>query len=390
MLCLAAPGAGGSSAAARGVAPSAPVRSDFAVGIADQKAAFFDDPRFTALDIHYARRAVSWDALTSDWQRAELDQWMAKAQAAGVAPLLTMEHSRLAGQTKVLPTPDQLVEQFRALRARYPWVTDFSAWNEANCRCQATWNKPALVATYWKRMRADCPDCRVLGADLVDVDGMIEWTKRFLRAAGRQPAYWGVHNYVSANNFSTQSTVDLLKATTGEIWFTETGGVVARRSKYSHAKIPQGVGHAADTIRFILQTLAGLSPRVTRAYFYQWNSSSGTDSWDSSFVAANGTVRPSLDVVKQFLAGHPGPPPPVIPAPVPPVAPALDADAAQAADGQQPQTHEEAGHREEGRPGVRPGHPGDEALANALEHVGDGVDVGDLAQPRLEQLLRRI
>ena len=311
VLCVAAPAA------------SAAVRPDFAVGIADQKDAFFTDQRFLDLNIHYARRAVAWDALTVPWQRDELDQWMAKAQAAGVAPLLTMEHSRQAGRTRIMPTPAQLMTQFRALRARYPWVTDYSAWNEANCRCQATWDKPALVATFWKQMQAACPSCHVLGADLLDIDdSMFTWTQAFLKAAKAQPRYWGVHNYVSANNFRTKSTQDLLKLVTGEIWFTETGGVVARRSANSHAKMPEGVQHAASTIGFILDRLASLSPRIKRAYFYQWNSATPTDSWDSSFIGADGSVRPSLDVIKQFLDSHPGPPLPHIP-PVhlPPVTP---------------------------------------------------------------------
>ena len=53
----------------------------------------FSDPRFLASDLHYARRAIPWDALTSPRQTAALDAWLAAAHAARVNPLLSFTHS---------------------------------------------------------------------------------------------------------------------------------------------------------------------------------------------------------------------------------------------------------------------------------------------------------
>lgn len=284
------------------------------IGIADQKPTMFEDLRFGALNIAYVRRAVAWDALTVDWQRAELDDWMAKAQAASVAPLLTMEHSRQPGRTRLQPSAPALLAQFAALRARYPWVTDYSAWNEANCRCQATWDNPELVAAYWKAMQRACAGCRVLGADLLDVGGMQAWITRFLRAAKTQPRFWGLHNYVTANRFQDSAVREVLAATRGELWLTETGGLVARRNK-STIRLPEGIAHAAQVTSFILGRLPAINRRVTRAYFYQWNSASPSDSWDSSFVGADGVARPSLAILQSALSALGGPPPIRPPAP---------------------------------------------------------------------------
>ena len=41
---------------------------------------------------------------------------------------------------------------------------------------------------------------------------------------------WGLHNYIDANRFRTRGTRALLRAVKGDVWFTETGGLVVRRN----------------------------------------------------------------------------------------------------------------------------------------------------------------
>lgn len=270
------------------------------VGIADQKPSTFFDPRFASLGIRTARVAVAWDAMTSDWQVAELDRWMFAARLARVDPLVTFQASRVPGRRRWLPTPAQFVAQLRAFRARYPWIRTFSTWNEANHCGWGPCHHPEIVARWWKALSAACPGCKVLGADLLDMPNMTTWVRGFVRAARRQPRYWGVHNYVSANRFQTASTERLLGVTTGQIWFTETGGLVARRNA-STTKLPQGRQHAAKVTRFVFRTLARLSPRIARVYLYQWSSTSSNDTWDSAFVGPDGRARPSLMILKQIL-----------------------------------------------------------------------------------------
>jgi hypothetical protein len=266
------------------------------IGIADQKPAFLSDPNFLGLGVKNARVAVAWDAMTTPWQVDELDTWMNAARAAGVQPLVTFDRSRLPGRAHKFPTPAQLQAQFRAFRARYPWVRDFSAWNEPNL-----WGlKPELNARYYLALKRSCKVCKVLAADLLDQPSTPKWVRRFVKVAG-QPRYWGFHNYVSANRLQTSRTKDLLKVTKGQIWLTETGGLVARRNG-SKISLPQGQSHAAKVTRFILRDIVGLSPRITRVYLYQWDSSSASDSWDSGLVSHDGQARPALGVLKQILA----------------------------------------------------------------------------------------
>jgi hypothetical protein len=296
-------------AAAAAAAPGAaqaqktpPVRTPV-IGIADQKPDFLRDPRFLSLHITHARVSVPWDVLKSTDQTTRLETWLDGARENGIQPLVTFDRSSFPGQGRKLPTVAQYVAAFRAFRARYPFVHEFSTWNEANFCGQETCRHPELVARYYLAMKRACPSCKVLGADILDLQSMGKWIRRFVKVAG-QPKYWGFHNYVTANRFQVQRTRTMLKLVTGQVWLTETGGLVARRNK-SLIKLPQGTEHAAKVTRFLLRTLPALSPRVARVYLYHWDSSTPTDSWDSGFVGANGRARPSLAVLKSVLSKIP-------------------------------------------------------------------------------------
>src|SRR4051794_18522565 len=144
------------------LAPAA--RADVQVGIADQKPQMFGDTRFRSLDFQHARLQVAWDALTSDWQRDEIDQWMFAARMAGVQPLVTFGHSRLDGRRRVLPTPSRFKYEFRRFRHRYPWVKDYATWNEANHCGEPTCHRISLVVAYYRALRQECSSCRILAA----------------------------------------------------------------------------------------------------------------------------------------------------------------------------------------------------------------------------------
>ncbi len=272
------------------------------VGIGEQEPYMFADPRFQALGIRYARLSIGWDTLESRAQSRALARWLRAARADGVRPLIAFEHSWIAGRHRRLPSAAQLGLQFRRLHARYPWVSDFATWNEANYCGQPTCHSPALVAAYYTQLRRACPTCDVLAAELLDVPGMVAWVAAQRRALGYEPGIWGLHNYLGANRLSTASTRALLGATRGQIWFTETGGVVARHNHSAH-DFPESRAHAAAVTRFVFDRLARLSGRVARVYLYQWYA--GTDRrepWDSALIGSHGTPRPAFWVLVRELS----------------------------------------------------------------------------------------
>jgi hypothetical protein len=265
------------------------------IGIADNKAAMFGDARFQALHLRYARIDLRWDVLTDATATAQVDEWMNGARATGASPLITFDRS--PRRPSYNPTTTQLVGAMKALRARYPFVKDFSSWNEANMN-----KRPQTVARWWLALRKACPTCTVLGTDLLDKKNMIPWAQRFVKAAGRTPKVWGLHNYVDANTLTTTTTKKVLKAIGGNFWLTETGGIV-RRANNSTLAFPTGTVRAAKVTRFIFDRLARLSPRIQRVYLYHWDTGTGRGrTWDSGFVGPDGQARPALQVLQGEVA----------------------------------------------------------------------------------------
>jgi hypothetical protein len=271
------------------------------VGIGEQDAAMFSDPYWKALGIKDVRVLVPWDVLHSDWQRMELDTYMAAAHAAGARVLISLSRSRVTEDARVLPSTRRFVREFLALRARYPYVRDFITWNEANHCSQPTCRKPEVVARYFDAIRKRCRRCNIVGADVLDTTGMARWVKRFRRATKAKHLIWGLHNYVDANRIQAKGTRALLKAVKGDVWFTETGGLVWRLNAPARIHFPESVPHAALATRQVFR-LAALSPRVTRVYFYNWRPG---PTWDSALMDKRGRPRPAYKVLKAWLREHP-------------------------------------------------------------------------------------
>ena len=262
----------------------------------------FTDPLFTGLKLRDARIAIAWNALHVRWQRQELDAWMAAAQAAGVRPLVTFDHARSTSERKrkQLPRPEQLAHELRMLRRRYPFVRQFAAWNEANYCGEKTCHRPQLVAAYYRALKLACPSCKILAAELLDSPNVAAWARAFRSATKVEPRYWGLHNYIDANRFTTTYTKSVLAATKGELWLTETGGLVARRNN-SRVRLPESTAHAAKATRFVFEKLVRVDPRIKRVYVYHWRNESRNATWDSALIARNGQRRPAYDVLRDRL-----------------------------------------------------------------------------------------
>lgn len=282
------------------VAPS--TAGALVIGVGDQRPEMFADVRFQVLGIRYARLSIGWNALQNRSQAKALGVWLAAARADRVHPLIAFERSRTPGARKRVPTPGQLGHQFRALRARYPWVKEFATWNEADYCGQPTCHRPGLVAAYYRELRHSCPSCEVLGAELLDQSNMVSWVRAFNRALHGEASIWGLHNYIGANRLQSASTRALLHATRGQVWFTETAGLVSRHNHSGH-DFPESVIHAAQVTQFVFGRLARLSPRVKRVYLYQWQAGARRhEPWDSALIGTGGAPRPAFGVFVRELS----------------------------------------------------------------------------------------
>jgi hypothetical protein len=274
------------------------------VGIGEQNPSIFTDSNWRALGVRDVRVIAAYDALHSPWQRADLDAYMTAAHVAGARVLLGFGHSRERDKQHWLPSVATFGREFLAFRARYPWVKDYLTWNEANHCSQPTCNNPARAARFYTTIRRYCAGCRIVAADVLDGRRMVSWVKRFRHAAGGGKLVWGLHNYIDANRFRSTGTRALLKAVKGDVWFTETGGLVTRRNGSTIA-FPGSTRHAAEATTWVFQ-LAALSSRVKRVYLYHWSPVDiPNPTWDSALVDSRDRPRPAYAVLQKWLRAHP-------------------------------------------------------------------------------------
>ena len=274
------------------------------IGVGEQKPGMFASKPWQRLGLRHARYTAPWDALQDPAQLALLDTWMSEARQAGVHVLLGFAHSlRSQRLARTLPSRRQYERQFKRFRARYPWVRDWLVWNEANHPDGLTARRPRRAAQFFDAAVRNCRGCRVVAADVLDTPNMAAWVAQFRRYAQHRPRIWGLHNYGDANGLKVKSTPKLLAITRGQIWFTETGGVVLRRV-YRGRRVLRtyrySLRHAARSTAHALQ-LSCLSSRIRRVYLYHWQPPPTVTNWDSGLVDRRGRPRPAYSVLQRWL-----------------------------------------------------------------------------------------
>jgi hypothetical protein len=237
---------------------------------------------------------LAYDAVAVPFERNLAEAWLGAARSAGVEPFITFGHSRVA--PKKLPTVAEFRSAFRAFRARYPQVRAYAPWNEINHVSQPTADAPQRAAEYYNVVKEECEGCTVLAGDVLDQAGMVRYVKRYRRHLDGTPRIWGLHNYVDANRFRESGLRDLLAAVPGDVWLTETGGIV----KFGKA-FPSDEQRAARAIAFSLR-LAARQKRVKRIYLYNWTGAKPSDRFDSGLVGPDGKPRPGYEVLRKSLA----------------------------------------------------------------------------------------
>jgi hypothetical protein len=301
------------------------------VGISEQHPEMFASPLFQTLDLPIARLIVAYDAVVRHTREvAAVDAWVRAAQADGVEPLISFNHTagcytargRVPHLRKCrLPTVAAYRRAFVAFRHRYPGLKVYSPWNEANHRSQPTGRNPRAAARFYNVVRTNCRGCTIVAADVLDQAGMAKWLRTFRHYARGNPRIWGLHNYIDANNHTTSGTRAMLRAVRGQVWLTETGGIV----KFLHR--PFSPGRAARATEFTFH-LANLSSRITRIYIYQWTGARRGDRFDAGLTSPLGQPRPAYFVLKRHVRKRPvkppysiPPPPRPAPSPSPPASP---------------------------------------------------------------------
>ncbi|MGH2967544.1 MAG: glycosyl hydrolase [Solirubrobacteraceae bacterium] len=295
---------------------AAPASAKYRVGIGEQKAAVFDSPSWQSLKLKRIRYLVPWDYAKHSGQRDEVDHFMGRAREAKQDVLVTFTARRGCyignrySRKKACRAPStrKYRKAYRAFDKQFPWVRTYSAWNEINHKSQPTFKSPRKAAGYYNVLRKDArrKRFRVMAADMLDTGNMGRYLSTFKRYAKGSPKLWGLHNYGDVNRKRTRYTKQMLRSVRGEVWLTETGGIVKllpsfKRSPSRAAKRTKGMFRLVnryDTKR------RGMRSKITRLFVYTWFGEERSARFDAGLVNPDGSPRKAFSVFSKNARKH--------------------------------------------------------------------------------------
>ena len=296
---------------------AAPASAAYRVGLGEQNPQMFASPAWQSLKLKRVRYLVPWDYARHASQRAEVAGYMSTARAARQDVLVTFTARRgcysASGRYSTrracrAPSTATYRKRFRAFDKAYPWVRTYSAWNEVNHKSQPTFKTPGRAAGYYNVLRKDAGRrrFRVMAADLLDTPNLARYLRSFKRKAKGSPKLWGLHNYGDVNRRRSSYTKLMLRSVPGEVWLTETGGIVKllpsfRRSTSRAAARTRGMFRLVrryDTRR------RGFRSKITRLFVYSWFGAARSARFDAGLVNPNGSPRPAFGVFRANARGH--------------------------------------------------------------------------------------
>ena len=310
-LILAGAVADSSSLAASSSKPRAHSASFFLTGIGDQRTEMFTNPLWLQLHTKISRYIAPYDAAVRPYSLQLAREWITDAEAAHQQVLVAFYHSEYT-PTK-MPSVTLYQRDVKKFLALFPKVKQYQAWNEANRGTIVEIVKRkrhiALVsptatqsAQYYKALRAVCHGCSMTGLDILDgpsVSPTLRYIGEYKRAIARlkvpMPQLWGLHNYSDTNRFQSTRTRAILASVPGQVWLTETGGIVQFGSAFPNKK-GSGLTRAAKALTYMFH-LAGSNSRIKRLYIFQWSGSTEAVRFDAGLMDPNYNPRPGYVVV---------------------------------------------------------------------------------------------
>jgi hypothetical protein len=301
LLCAGALAVARASSTRRSVAHIA--RTRFLTGIGDEQTEMFGDANWQRLHTKIVRYIVPYDAAMRGYYLDKAIEWIHSAEAAHQQVLVAFYHSEYT------PTRMPSVATYQRDVARFikyfPHVRQYQPWDEANRGPIAhVLESPTAVqaAEYYKALRGVCRGCTVVGLDVLDaqniqptLDYIAEFKHEIAVLHTVMPNIWGLHNYSDTNRRSSIRTRDVLAAVPGDVWLTETGGIVQFGGAFPNAR-GAGLRRAASAVSYMF-ALASISPRITRLYIYDWSGGNSETRFDAGLTDAHHRPRAAYLIV---------------------------------------------------------------------------------------------
>jgi hypothetical protein len=284
----------------------------YLTGIGDEQPAMFLSPLYQQLHTSISRYIAPYDVAEQPADLSAFRLWYRYAEAQHVQPLIAFYHSRVTPER--MPSVSAYRREIKKFIKLFPAIESYQPWNEANRgNVQGQFKSPSASqsAGYYLALKSACSRCQIVGLDVLDgqsIKPTVNYIRQFQRdvrlAHGSLPTIWGLHNYSDTNRFRTAGTKAVLAVVSGQVWLTETGGVVEFPPSFSNLR-GAGLTRAAKALSFMFK-LAAISARIKRLYIFQWTGSAAGARFDAGLMSPDGTTpRAGYYVVcRQLLGVH--------------------------------------------------------------------------------------
>jgi len=293
--------------------PAASQAASYKTGVGDQNPDMFASPGYTALHSRITRYIAPYNIVTTPDDLAVFRAWLAGADRAHAQPLIAFYHSRVGGTH--MPSVATYTKDIKKFFKLFPSVKTYTPWNESNrgsvsISGGASFHSPTATeaAGYYLAMRQNCRRCTIVGLEVLDGSNpkpTIAYIHKFQssvrKLGGRLPTVWGLHNYSDTNRFRDAGTKAVLAAVKGQVWLTETGGLVNFGGAFPNNN-GSGLKRAEKAVKYMFR-LAASNRRITRLYIYNWFGELPSARFDAGLVDPDGSPRPAYFAVLKQLRG---------------------------------------------------------------------------------------
>ncbi len=292
---------------AREAGPGARASASFLTGIGDEHPAMFTSPLFLQLHTRIVRYIAPYDAAVHPYYLQQAAKWIGAAEAAHQQVLVAFYHSEY-NPTK-LPSISTYASDVAKFVKLFPNVHQYQSYDEANRgNSPHHFSSPSakLAAQYYQALLRVCTHCTVIGLDVLDAANIgptLSYISEFKREIRHletvMPTIWGLHNYSDVNRFETWRTRDIVRALGGQVWLTETGGLVQFGNSFPN-RHGEGLTRSARALKLMF-AIAASEPRIKRLYIYDWTGGTARSVFDAGLMDAHGNPRPGYVVVCRAL-----------------------------------------------------------------------------------------
>ncbi len=281
--------------------------SSYMTGIGDEQAEMFSNPLWQQLHTRIVRYIAPYDAAVHADSLAKARAWIQAAEAQHQQVLVAFYHSEHT--PTVLPSVAQYKHDVEKFVQKFPHVRQYQAWDEANRgNVRGMFSSPSARANaqYYQALIRVCKGCTAIGLDVLDannISGTLEYISEFKREIGRLrtvvPRIWGLHDYSDINRLESWRTREIVRALGGQVWLTETGGIVQFGGAFPNHN-GSGLTRAAKVLRYMF-ALAGALPQVKRLYIYDWTGGTSRTRFDAGLTDVHHVPRPGYVIVCKAL-----------------------------------------------------------------------------------------